>query len=141
MKTTKLKPILNLISKRIFLIILFISCFGVSAYSQNFFSVYAANGTTCSWSKVEAFDASNNSLGVWNTTINAGASSTQIMFCLPQANVLDHFIIVSACGNTTVPLSGTTMCSFLPCNSGVINVSSSPVSCSGNPGQLRIDIF
>jgi len=141
MKTTNSKPAPNFLPRRILLLVLFISCFGLSAYSQNLFSVWVANNTSCDWSKVEAFDASNNSLGVYTTTINSGTPTFQILFCMPQASSLDHFIIVSACGNTTVPLTGATMCSFVPCSSSTINVSSSTTTCSGNPGQLRIDIF
>lgn len=143
MKITNSKPILNFLPRRILLLALFIPCFGMSSYSQNLFSVEVQNLTNCAWTKVEAFDASNNSLGVYSstTTMPAGMGIPfTIMSCLPQASQLDHFVISSACGLTTVPLTGATMCNFPPCSSSIISVSSGIINCSGNPGQLFITL-
>lgn len=131
------------ILKQFALVLLLTVGFHLSALSQNSFSVEVRNLTSCAWTKVEAFDASNNSLGVYSsaTMMPAGMSSPlTIMNCLPQASSLDHFVISSACGLTTVPLTGATMCNFVPCSSSTISVTTGTVTCMGTPGQLFITL-
>lgn len=147
MKTTISNSFLNFLPRRILLLTLFISCFGSSAFSQNWFHIACTNNSSCFWVQVEAFDASNNSLGILNP--NSGVTfpgGTNNVGCLPQSAALDHFDItvststfpvctasntVSISGLTSTPTTFPLVCGLNSCGSASIPISTSGTSCLG----------
>jgi len=146
MKTTNSKPVRNFLPRRILLLVLFISCFGLSAYSQNLFTIEFKPPTDitltqgCDWTKVEAF---NGTLSLGQTSGVFSKGNWYSLSCQAQASSLTHVIITPSGGCGTIQLnltsSSTNLCST-GCDGLSVSLTSSTASLCGFSGQLYVVI-